>query len=393
MPQSSSLHLAIVMDGNGRWATRRGLPRVAGHRAGAEAVRRTVEAAPGLGVAALTLYAFSADNWKRPAAEVAALMRLLARYLRTETPRLAQNDVRLELIGRRDRLPGPLLAAIGAAEHATARGARLHLRLAVDYSSRWAIGAAALLPDVDLLIRTGGEQRLSDFLLWECAYAELYFTDTMWPDFGAAEPRPAADGAHPAAASGSPPKRRRDERHQRQDEARPRDPRRGRSPRGRGRRAVARRAVGAQCAPLHHGARYGDGVAGASPPRAGQLRRPLARGGRAPHRLELRGPRLRDAPGIRHDRPGDRARGRLPEHPGDRAAGSAGLALPARRLRRRPQRLDRCVPSGGPRRDLERAAARGAAAAATGRGPRWPARVPVTGSLRRPVQLGGRRVS
>src|SRR5207253_1959738 len=145
MPQSSSLHLAIVMDGNGRWATRRGLPRVAGHRAGAEAVRCTVEAAPGLGVAALTLYAFSADNWKRPAAEVAALMRLLARYLRTETPRLARNDVRLELIGRRDRLPGPLLAAIGAAEHATARSARLHLRLAVDYSSRWAIGAGAAL--------------------------------------------------------------------------------------------------------------------------------------------------------------------------------------------------------------------------------------------------------
>jgi len=187
MAQSSSLHVAIVMDGNGRWASRRGLPRVAGHRAGAEAVRRTVEAAPGLGVAALTLYAFSADNWKRPATEVAALMRLLARYLRTEAPRLAQHDVRLELIGRRDRLPGPLLAAIGAAEHATARGAQLHLRLAVDYSSRWAIGAGALLPDVDLLIRTGGEQRLSDFLLWESAYAELYFTETMWPDFGAAE--------------------------------------------------------------------------------------------------------------------------------------------------------------------------------------------------------------
>src|SRR6266513_2978097 len=135
MSQSSSLHVAIVMDGNGRWAGRRGLPRVAGHRAGAEAVRRTVEAAPDSGVTALTLYAFSADNWKR----------------------------------------------------ATGGGARLHLRLAVDYSSRWAIGAAALLPDVDLLIRTGGEQRLSDFLLWECAYAELYFTDTMWPDFGAAE--------------------------------------------------------------------------------------------------------------------------------------------------------------------------------------------------------------
>ena len=137
MPQSSSLHVAIVMDGNGRWARRRGLPRVAGHRAGAEAVRRTVEAAPDSGVAALTLYAFSADNWKRPPGEVAALMRLLARYLRTETPRLARNGVRLELIGRRDRLPVPLVTAIDAAERATAGGARLHLRLAVDYSSRW----------------------------------------------------------------------------------------------------------------------------------------------------------------------------------------------------------------------------------------------------------------
>jgi len=186
MPQSSSLHVAIVMDGNGRWARRRGLPRVAGHRAGAEAVRRTVEAAPDSGVAALTLYAFSADNWKRPPGEVAALMRLLARYLRTETPRLTRNGVRLELIGRRDRLPVPLVTAIDAAERATAGGARLHLRLAVDYSSRWAIDAGIILPDVDLLIRTGGEQRLSDFLLWECAYAELYFTETMWPDFGAA---------------------------------------------------------------------------------------------------------------------------------------------------------------------------------------------------------------
>jgi len=180
MPQSSSLHVAIVMDGNGRWAGRRGLPRVAGHRAGAEAVRRTVEAAPDSGVAELTLYAFSADNWKRPPGEVAALMRLLARYLRTETPRL-------EVVGRRDRLPAPLVAAIGAAERATARGTRLRLRLAVDYSARWAIKAGAILPDVDLLIRTGGEQRLSDFLLWECAYAELYFTETMWPDFGASD--------------------------------------------------------------------------------------------------------------------------------------------------------------------------------------------------------------
>jgi undecaprenyl diphosphate synthase len=187
MLQSSSLHVAIVMDGNGRWATRRGLPRFAGHRAGAEAVRRAVEAAPGLGIAALTLYAFSADNWKRPPGEVAALMRLLARYLRTESPRLVANGVRLEVVGRRDRLPLPLVAGIAAAESATASGVRLHLRLAVDYSSRWAIGAGAILPDVDLLIRTGGEQRLSDFLLWECAYAELYFSGTMWPDFGAPE--------------------------------------------------------------------------------------------------------------------------------------------------------------------------------------------------------------
>jgi undecaprenyl diphosphate synthase len=187
MPQSSSLHVAIVMDGNGRWATRRGLPRVAGHRAGAEAVRRIVEAAPGLGVTALTLYAFSADNWKRPTGEVAALMRLFTRYLRAETPRLLENGVCLEIVGRRDRLPAALRTAIAAAERATAGGTRLRLRLAVDYSSRWAIAAGVILPDVDLLIRTGGEQRLSDFLLWECAYAELYFTDTMWPDFAGAD--------------------------------------------------------------------------------------------------------------------------------------------------------------------------------------------------------------
>jgi undecaprenyl diphosphate synthase len=211
MPQSSSIHVAIIMDGNGRWAARRGLPRVAGHRAGAEAVRRAVEAAPDQGVAALTLYAFSADNWKRPPGEVAALMRLFARHLRTETPRLLENDVRLEVVGRRDRLPAPLVAGIVAAERATARGGRLLLRLAVDYSARWAIGAGLILPDVDLLIRTGGEQRLSDFLLWETAYAELYFTDTMWPDFGPADlARAIADfrtrqrrfGGLPEAAAG-----------------------------------------------------------------------------------------------------------------------------------------------------------------------------------------------
>lgn len=187
MKQSTSLHLAIIMDGNGRWATRRGLPRAAGHRAGADAVRRAVEAASDLGIGALTLYAFSSDNWRRPPSEVATLMRLFARHLHTEVPRLTANGVRLTVVGRRDRLPAPLVAAIEAAERTTADGGRLRLRLAVDYSARAAIRAGAILPDVDLLIRTGGEQRLSDFLLWECAYAELWFTACMWPDFGAAD--------------------------------------------------------------------------------------------------------------------------------------------------------------------------------------------------------------
>lgn len=211
MLQSTSLHVAIVMDGNGRWATRRGLPRPSGHRAGADAVRRTVEAAPSHAIAALMLFAFSADNWKRPPSEVAALMRLFARYLRSETPRLVANGVRLEVVGRRDRLPAPLVAAILAAEDATRHGSGLALRLAVDYSAREAIRAGQLLPDVDLLIRTGGEQRLSDFLLWECAYAELYFSDVMWPDFGAADlaaavreyhTRQRRFGALPEAAAG-----------------------------------------------------------------------------------------------------------------------------------------------------------------------------------------------
>ncbi|HEV8304848.1 MAG TPA: polyprenyl diphosphate synthase [Gemmatimonadales bacterium] len=187
MKQSTSLHVAIIMDGNGRWATRRGLPRASGHRAGAQAVRRAVEAAADLGIGALTLYAFSSDNWNRPPGEVATLMRLFARHLHTQTPRLVAHEVRLTVAGRRDRLPTPLVAAIDAAERATEAGGRLHLRLAIDYSARAAIRAGTLLPDVDLLIRTGGEQRLSDFLLWECAYAELWFTDRMWPDFGAAD--------------------------------------------------------------------------------------------------------------------------------------------------------------------------------------------------------------
>ena len=201
------------MDGNGRWATRRGLSRSAGHRAGAEALRRVVEAAPRLGVGTLTVYAFSADNWKRPAPEVAGILALLGGYLRAEAPRLKRAGVRLQLIGRRDRLPGAVRAAVARAEWETRGGERLLLRVAVDYSARWAIReaaarlgtslpdaaapeadafeaalAAALHPDgapappVDLLVRTGGEQRLSDFLLWESAYAELLFLDTLWPD-------------------------------------------------------------------------------------------------------------------------------------------------------------------------------------------------------------------
>ncbi|WP_029029967.1 di-trans,poly-cis-decaprenylcistransferase [Salinarimonas rosea] len=202
LPGSDGLHVALIMDGNGRWATGRGLPRTAGHRAGVESIRRVCEAAPDLGVRALTLYAFSADNWRRPAEEVAFLMRLLRRYLEAEAARLADSGVRLVVIGRRDRLPEGLPEAIAAAEAATAAGTRLLLRIAIDYSARDAIlAAAASAPrsreemtgllagaagDVDLLVRTSGEKRLSDFLLWECAYAELAFVDTPWPDFDGA---------------------------------------------------------------------------------------------------------------------------------------------------------------------------------------------------------------
>jgi undecaprenyl diphosphate synthase len=197
------IHAAIIMDGNGRWAAARGLPRIAGHRAGADAVRRVIEASPSLGISILTLYAFSADNWRRPPREVGALMKLLGRYLIRERDRCIANGVRLQAIGRRDRLPQSLLKLLEQTERATAGGRKLHLRLAIDYSSRQAILDAALAaretahqitaetlgraigPDVDVLIRTSGEQRLSDFLLWECAYAEMVFTPRMWPDFSA----------------------------------------------------------------------------------------------------------------------------------------------------------------------------------------------------------------
>jgi undecaprenyl diphosphate synthase len=195
----STLHVGIIMDGNGRWAAGRGLPRIMGHRAGVEAARRAVEAAPGSGIGILTLFAFSSDNWRRPPAEVDALMRLMAAYLESETTRCVDRGVRLEAIGRRDRLDARLCSAIAQAEAATAGGRRLWLRMAVDYSARDAILAAArglrefsrdaleraMGPPVDLLIRTGGERRLSDFQLWESAYAELVFTRTMWPDFDA----------------------------------------------------------------------------------------------------------------------------------------------------------------------------------------------------------------
>jgi undecaprenyl diphosphate synthase len=205
VPQSTSdgLHAAIIMDGNGRWASTRGLPRVAGHRAGAEALRRTVEAAPDIGIGILTVYAFSSDNWRRPQPEVSALMKMFHTYLRREQAKCMDKGVRVSVIGRRDRLPRLLLPVIDECESATAPGERLHLRLAVDYSSRDTILAAAQAlqgkatrealsealgaQDVDLLIRTGGEQRLSDFMLWECAYAELVFTPVMWPDFKASD--------------------------------------------------------------------------------------------------------------------------------------------------------------------------------------------------------------
>ena len=203
---NEQLHVGIIMDGNGRWATRRRLSRLRGHEAGVEAIRRVVEAAPKQGVGTLTLYAFSSDNWRRPKAEVSALMSLLRFYLASEVESLVRNGVRLTVIGRRDRLPAGIADAIGRAEAATARGETLHLRIAVDYSARDAILNAAVraaslgtltretfsdlvtgeagLRDVDLVIRTSGEKRLSDFMLWESAYAELHFTETMWPDFG-----------------------------------------------------------------------------------------------------------------------------------------------------------------------------------------------------------------
>jgi undecaprenyl diphosphate synthase len=202
------MHVAIIMDGNGRWAVSRNLHRHAGHRAGAKVADAIVRSARTRGVRTLTLYAFSADNWFRPLQEVEGLFGLLRRYLITETDRCMKESVRLNVIGRRDRLSDALRDQIDRSERLTAGCSGMHLRLAVDYSSRRSISEAGhrqqgnahehseylrtlsavdhsdpVAPDVDLLIRTGGEQRLSDFLLWECAYAELLFLDCLWPDF------------------------------------------------------------------------------------------------------------------------------------------------------------------------------------------------------------------
>jgi undecaprenyl diphosphate synthase len=245
------LHVAIIMDGNGRWAMHRSLPRVAGHRAGVAAVRRTVEHAPSLGIRTLTLYAFSSDNWARPPQEVKSIFWIIRAFLRLECERLRQQGVRLEAIGRRDRIPKPLLNEIERTESLTSSGSTLHLRIAIDYSARTSIAEAAAATlgasplhrpfdarvgnhepittdrmraiitqtltsdcgEVDLLIRTGGEKRLSDYLLWESAYAELSFTDRMWPEFDAGDLEAAVNefrhrerrfGAVPAAISKPP---------------------------------------------------------------------------------------------------------------------------------------------------------------------------------------------
>lgn len=207
-PSALPAHVAIIMDGNGRWAQQRGRPRSAGHLAGARTVSRIVEHARRSQVQVLTLYAFSSDNWQRPADEVRTLMTLFRRYLASEVSRCLDAGIRLTVIGRRDRLQPELARSIESAEETTRDLAGMRLRLAVDYSARDAIVEAArrtggealtrrhfrralalagneadIVPDVDLLIRTGGEQRLSDFLLWECAYAELVFSRRMWPEF------------------------------------------------------------------------------------------------------------------------------------------------------------------------------------------------------------------
>lgn len=199
-------HVAIIMDGNGRWAENRGLPRVAGHREGSEAVRAVTRAARRVGLEALTLYAFSSENWARPDEEVGALMQLLADYLESERAEMMQNGIRLNAIGELDRLPDFVRERLDAARAETAANDRMVLTLALSYGGRQELVHAARaaaaargpaldaedleaalwtrgLPELDLLVRTSGERRISNFLLWQCAYAELYFSEVLWPDF------------------------------------------------------------------------------------------------------------------------------------------------------------------------------------------------------------------
>ena len=198
-------HIAIVMDGNGRWATRRFLPRLAGHRQGVESLRRCVDACSVRGVEVLTVFAFSSENWKRPADEVGALLELLAKALAREVPRLHQNGIRLFFVGDRSGLPARVHQGFNDAETLTAGNTRMSLNVCFNYGGRWDIVQAAQelvargetitedglhralslshVPDPDLLIRTGGERRISNFLLWQCAYSELFFSECLWPDF------------------------------------------------------------------------------------------------------------------------------------------------------------------------------------------------------------------
>jgi len=216
-PERLPAHIAIIMDGNGRWAKRRSLPRVAGHSAGVGPVRSTVETCARLGIKVLTLYAFSVENWKRPRAEIETLWRLLRFYLKKELPELQKNGIRLQAIGRLEALPAPVRAELESVVEATSRNRKLLVNLAINYSGRSEILDAvnaiiesarhegrldslhvdedtlaarlytASSPDPDLLIRTSGEMRISNFLLWQIAYAELYVTETLWPDFNRAE--------------------------------------------------------------------------------------------------------------------------------------------------------------------------------------------------------------
>ncbi len=210
------VHVAVIMDGNGRWAKARGLPRTAGHKRGADAVRRVIEAAPGLGISYLTLFGFSSENWQRPESEVRDLLGLLRLYLESEIAEMAANGIRLNIIGDRTRFPADTVKLIESAEARTAANSKLVLTIALSYGGRQEIVAAAQAlarecaagrltaddigeeafarrlftvgtPDPDLLIRTSGEQRISNFLLWQLAYSELVFTDTLWPDFGRAD--------------------------------------------------------------------------------------------------------------------------------------------------------------------------------------------------------------